>query len=244
VVAFLPQFEATFERISKTADLKELSSLMAELRDLYGLAHLVYHAVDLPGASEQNPILLLTYDPEWVKRYTERDYFRIDPVVSSGRSGFLPLDWSEVDHESLEARRFFKEADKFGVGRHGITIPIRGPGGERALFSITSNACSSEWNARRLTYMREFQFMEHLLHDQAARLSGLRLPGMEQDLSPREQQALELAARGLAPKQIAGLLNLSGAVIRLYLQSARSKLNCASLSQAIAKATRLEIIES
>jgi DNA-binding CsgD family transcriptional regulator len=244
VAALVPQFEATFELISRAADINDLKSLMAELRDLYGLAHLVYHAVHLPGATEENPILLLTYDPEWVKRYVERDYFQIDPVVSTGRGGFLPLDWSELDHESFEARRFFKEADKFGVGRHGITIPIRAPGGERALLSITSNASLNEWRKCRLAYMRDFQFIGHLLHDQAVRLSGLRLQEIKQDLSRREKQTLQFAARGFAPKQIAGRLNLSAAVIRLYLHSARSKLECSSLNQAIAKATRLEIIES
>jgi DNA-binding NarL/FixJ family response regulator len=91
--------------------------------------------------------------------------------------------------------------------------------------------------------MRDFQFIGHLLHHQAVRLSGLRLQEIKQDLSRREQQTLQFAARGLAPKQIAGRLNLSAAVIRLYLHSARSKLECSSLNQAIAKAIRLEIVE-
>ncbi len=143
---FNPQFEATLEQISQAATLDDLSSLMSELRGAYGLAHIVYHAVHLPAVQKPNPILLLTYDSEWVKRYTERDYFRIDPVVRHGRSGFLPLDWSEVDHESLEARRFFREAERYDVGRNGMTLPIRGPGGERALVTLTSNAATTEWN--------------------------------------------------------------------------------------------------
>jgi DNA-binding CsgD family transcriptional regulator len=237
-------FEAALERISTTTTLEDLSSLMTELRDLYGLANIVYHAVYLPSVQVPNPILLLTYDPEWVRRYTERDYYRIDPVVRSGRSGFLPLDWSEVDHESLEARRFFQEADKFGVGRRGVTIPIRGPGGERALLSVTSNVSIREWNSSRVMYMRDFQLLSHLLHDRAVRLSGLRPTTTKPALSSREKECIQLVARGLTPKQIAGKLNLSSEAIRLYLQSARNKLECASVNQAIAKATSLEIIES
>jgi len=239
-----PQFETIYEKIYQTSDLNDLAALMAEIRDQYGLAHLVYHAVHLPSTTDSNPILLLTYDAEWVRRYTERDYFRIDPVVSNGRSGFLPLDWSDVDHESFEARRFFKEADKFGVGRNGITLPIRGLGGERALLSITSNASPSAWKKSRLVYMREFQLVAHFLHDQAVRLAGLRLPGIKRHLSTRERESLQLAARGLAVKQIAAQLELSPTAIRLYLQSARTKLGCASLNQAIAKAISLEMIDS
>lgn len=237
-----PQFESTYENIAQTMDLDDLSRCMGEIRDLYGLSHLVYHAIHLPRTSDPNPILLLTYDPEWVKRYTDRDYFRIDPVVTSSRSAFLPLDWADVDHISSEARLFFKEADSFGVGRQGMTIPIRAPGGERALFSITSNAAPDDWKKSRLAYMREFQLIAHFLHDQAVRLADLRLPGIKKQLSFRERETLQLAARGLAPKQIAADLSLSSTAVRFYLQSARSKLETATLNQSIAKAISLELI--
>jgi DNA-binding CsgD family transcriptional regulator len=240
----LSQLEATYEKVAHTSTLGELSGLIGEVRDAYDLAHIVYHAVHLPGTSDRNPILLLTYEPEWVRRYTERDYFRIDPVVMSSRNGFLPLDWSDVDHESPEARCFFKEADAFGVGRHGMTIPIRGPGGERALLSITSNASTEAWRDSHFVYMREFLLIAHFIHDQAVRLAGLRAPSIKRQLSARERETLQLAARGFAPKQIAADLHLSATAVRLYLQGARSKLECATLSQGIVKAVSLDIIEA
>ena len=59
----------------------------------------------------------------------EQDYFRIDPVVIAGRNRFLPIDWLTVEHDKPEARHLFAEAESYGVGRHGITLPIRGPAG-------------------------------------------------------------------------------------------------------------------
>ena len=82
---------------------------------------------------------VLTYDPGWIARYKDNDYFKIDPVVICGTKSFLPLDWSHLDRESAVARGFFAEADRFDVGRQGITLPVRGAGGERALFTITAN---------------------------------------------------------------------------------------------------------
>jgi DNA-binding CsgD family transcriptional regulator len=240
----LSQFEVTYEKLAQTSTLGELGDLLRELRDAYDLAHIVYHAVHLPRTSDPNPILLLTYRPEWVQRYVERDYFRIDPVIVGSRHGFLPLDWTEVDHDYPQARRFFKEAEAFGVGRHGMTIPIRGPGGERALLSITSNTSAAAWKDARLAYMREFLLIAHFIHDQAVRLAGLRAPNIKRQLSARERETLQLAARGFAPKQIAADLRLSATAVRLYLQCARSKLECATLSQGIAKAIRLDIIEA
>ncbi len=240
----LSQFEVTYEKLAQTSTLGQLGDLLGEVRDAYGLAHIVYHAVHLPLTSDPNPILLLTYRPEWVQRYIERDYFRVDPVIAGSRNGFLPLDWADVDHDSPEARDFFMEADAFGVGRHGMTIPIRGPGGERALLSITSNTSSAAWKETRLVYMREFLLIAHFIHDQAVRLAGLRTPAIKRQLSARERETLQLAARGFAPKQIAADLRLSATAVRLYLQGARSKLECATLIQGIAKAVSLDIIEA
>jgi DNA-binding CsgD family transcriptional regulator len=239
----LSQFEVTYEKVAHTSTLGELGDLLGEIRDAYDLAHIVYHAVHLPRKSDPNPILLLTYRPEWVQRYVERDYFRIDPVIVSSRKGFLPLDWAGLDHESAQARRFFKEADAFGVGRHGMTIPIRGPGGERALFSITSNTSTATWKDRRIVHMREFLLIAHFVHDQAVRIAGSRAPSIKRQLSARERETLQLAARGFAPKQIAADLHLSATAVRLYLQGACSKLECATLSQGIAKAVSLDVIE-
>jgi DNA-binding CsgD family transcriptional regulator len=238
------ELEVTLEKLAQTSSLRELSELIREIRDAYGLAHLVYHAVHLPGAVEANPILLLTYESNWVRRYTELDYFRIDPIVTNGRTGFLPLDWADVDHDSLAASRFFKEADSYGVGRNGLTIPIRGHGRERALLSVTSNETTRSWQASKLGYMRDFQFIAPFLHDQSVRLARLRLPDVKRQLSPRESETLQLTASGFAPKQIAADLQLSPTAVRLYLQSARLKLECSTLNQAIAKAVKLEIIDS
>lgn len=239
-----PPFEETYEKIVRSRTLAELAASIREIRDEYGLAHVVYHAVHLPQSPESNPILLLTYDPEWVRRYTTRDYFLIDPVVQQGRRGFLPLDWSDVDHDSQKAQAFFREAASFEVGRNGITLPVRGPGGERALLSITSNMASRDWQRERLSIMRDFQLVAHVVHDQAVRLSQLRVSGIPRQLSARERETLQLAARGFAPKQIAADLHLSPTAVRLYLQGARSKLECATLTQGIAKAISLDIIQA
>jgi DNA-binding CsgD family transcriptional regulator len=237
-------FEETCEKIARTTTLEDLTAVLADIRNDYGLAHIVYHAVHLPRTEKPNPILLLTYDPEWVRRYTARDYFRIDPVVQRGCDEFLPLDWTDLDQVSAETRLFFREADRFGVGRNGMTLPIRGPGGERALLSITSNASPDAWNKSRLIYMREFMLIAHFLHDRAVRLTALRAPGIKRHLSARERETLQLAARGFAPKQIAADLHVSPTAVRLYLQGARSKLECATLTQGIIKAVSLDIIQA
>jgi len=234
--------EEALGRISEAGALDNLAAILADLRKPFELANFVYHAIRFPGSALPNAILL-TCTPEWTRRYIEQGYFRIDPVVVFGRRGFLPFDWSQVDHASPEACEFFKDAARFGVGRQGITIPVRGPGGERALFSMTSNASDEKWVEQRIGFMHRFQAMAQFVHDRAAQLSGLRLNSIDLQLSHRERQSLQGIADGLTPKQIAAKFHLSTTAINFYLKSARHKLHCASIPQAVFKAACLELLE-
>lgn len=230
-------------RISKSASLDDLKAVIDDMCEPFDLANIVYHAVRIPGADQPNPMLVLTYDPEWVRRYTEGNYFQIDPIVQFGRTGFLPIDWSDVDRDTSSARQFFTEADKFGVGRQGITMPIRGPSGERSLFTITSNTSKTEWEKKRLGLMREFQLIAHFFHDRALVLSGLRPCGLPTKLSHREKECLHGIIEGKTAKRIAGELNVSTSAIQNYLKSARHKLGCKSVSEAAVKVSHLELLE-
>jgi DNA-binding CsgD family transcriptional regulator len=236
------RYQDTICQIYAAESLVDLRHLMDDIRISYGLANIVYHAVYLPTADVANPILIFTYDPAWVARYQNQDYFKIDPVVAAGTRGFLPLDWSLLDHETKAARSFFKEADRFGVGRQGITFPVRAAGGERALFTVTSNASNREWEAQRFEYLREFQFIAYYFHDRAVTLAGYRSSSEVINLSARETQCLTLVAQGMCTKQVASQLDITDRTVRIYLQSACTKLGCASIHQAVAKLVMLEVI--
>lgn len=225
---------------SETMDgLREITSVICKA---YNLANIVYHAIYIPGSEKLNPILIPTYDPQWIERYVRNDYFRIDPVVNFGKTGFLPIDWSSLDRQKINTRLFFKEADSYGVGRQGISMPIRGPNGERALFTVTLNLSESEWQKSRLIYVKEFQTISHYFHDRAMQLAGYRAMAGTSVLSPREMECLELTAGGAAPKRVASRLNISDSAVRLYLRSACRKLGCASINQAVVKMVTLELI--
>lgn len=107
------------------------------------------------------PFYCTTYPEEWTSVYLDRNYFEIDPVIDLSRTGFLPVDWSNIDRRSPRARSFFKEAVSFDIGRQGLTIPVRGPGGERSLFSATSNLPRSEWRTLLTSTSRDLQVLSH-----------------------------------------------------------------------------------
>lgn len=235
-------YEEIVTQIGEVASLEAMQKIAGSICNVYNLANIAYHALYIPGAKVFNPILVLTYDPGWITRYKDNDYFKIDPVVVCGTKSFLPLDWAHLDHESAVARGFFAEADRFDVGRQGITLPVRGAGGERALFTVTANMSMREWEQRRAGYMKEFQMIGHYMHDRIVELSGYRDIAPKPALSPREMTCLEFAARGATVKQIAASLHITDRAVRLYLSSGCAKLDCATIPQAIAKTVAREML--
>ncbi|MBX5242347.1 LuxR family transcriptional regulator [Rhizobium sp. NLR22b] len=238
------RFFYSLDRISASPTLEDLETTLDEVRRIYAISHMVLHVTRSSGAAANNPLLMLTYPPEWVKQYLARDYFSIDPVVRLGQRGFLPVEWSASKWDSGRAHGFFKEAMAFGIGQQGVTLPVRGPHGERSLFTITSNQPASYWRRFRMDSMRDLQFLAHHLHDRAMILSGLRKTADFPQLSRRELQCLDMTASGLMAKQICARLSISVSAVQLYLASARRKLTVATTSEAVAKATALELISA
>lgn len=224
-------------------DKTDLNVAMADIRDRYDFAHLVFLLIRPSNHSNIYPLYCTTYPQEWTSLYLRKNYFEIDPVIDLNQTGFLPVDWSDLDRRSVRTRAFFREANAFGVGRHGMTVPVRGPRGERSLFSATSNLPRSQWRKLSGSSSHDFQILSYYLHEKVLCLSGLRKNGGYRKLSRREQECLQLLASGMVPKRIASTLRLSESVVRLYLRLAKRKLNAATIHQAIARASFLEIIQ-
>jgi DNA-binding NarL/FixJ family response regulator len=75
----------------------------------------------------------------------------------------------------------------------------------------------------------------------AAPPEPLPAPGL--DLSPREQQVLELIARGFSYAEIARLLGVTVHTVQTYIKSLYRKLAVSSRSEAVFEATKLGLLQ-
>lgn len=228
-------------RVGSRADL---NVAIARIRDRYQFAHLVFLVVRPENRADTYPFYCTTYPKEWISLYLRKNYFEIDPVIELSRTGFLAVDWSTLDRRSPRSRGFFKEAETFDIGRHGLTVSIRGPSGERSLFSVTSNLPTPQWRKLRVSSNHDLQILSHYLHEKVLSVTDLRKTGGYRKLSRREQECLQLLANGLASKRIAARLQISENAVRLYIKLAKRKLDARTTYQAIARASFLEIIQT
>ena len=125
---------------------------------------------------------------------------------------------------------------EYGVGNQGFSVPIRGPNGQFALFSVNDTADDDQWAKFTETHQREMILVAHAFNQKALDLEPNRTPEVAQPLSPREIDAMTLLAMGHSRAQIAQTLKISEHTVRVYIESARFKLGAMNTTHAVARA--------
>lgn len=226
------EVEKYLERVERADGLSDIQTLIVDLRDHYRVHHVVYHWVSSDG--EQYGCG--TYDPKWVQHYVDSEYLRIDPVIIGCFQRFHPVDWKRLDWSSKQARTFQQDAIAHGVGNQGYSIPIRGPNGQFALFSLSHSCSDAEWSDFTRTHQRELILIAHYFNLKALEFEKNRTPEPSRGLSPREVDALTFLAMGYARGQVADMLSISEHTLRAYIESARFKLGAMNTTHAVARA--------
>lgn len=220
------------EELDATSALEGLETIIFALRDLYKIDHIVYHWVDSSG----DQYGCGTYSDEWVERYKEQNYLRTDPVIQGCFQRFHPVDWKRLDWSGKPARVFLAEALEHGVGNQGYSIPIRGPKGQFALFTISHNCDDQTWAAFTEEHSRDLILIAHYFNRKALEFEQARQPEQSRALSPREVDAMTLLAMGYSRAQVADTLSISEHTLRVYIESARFKLGALNTTHAVARA--------
>lgn len=182
------------------------------------------------------------YPREWQELYVERDFIRVDPVVTKAKHGPPLFSWS-ADEARRNGRRdvikFFVEADRFGI-RSGISISIPVGFRDRMVFTLASGRSVSTLSEDidPVTAAVSVAFVHSRLDGasgDASLASGIRL-------SPREAECLRWFAEGMSMADIALMLDISYRSVRSYIDAATNKLGAANNRQAGTIATRIGLI--
>jgi hypothetical protein len=115
---------------------------------------------------EADAEFLTNLDPLWTRRYLERQYFVIDPIVQACYQSRMPVIWSSDSLPlGLDERvnEMLLDAHQNGLQR-GISVPIHGFAGSFGIFSLYSPADEDEfqeWATARSFEIQRFAFWFH-----------------------------------------------------------------------------------
>ena len=232
-------FEAVFRSIKETASVE---NAVYVFRDSYSLAHVTYHLAQTVAGelNVDSPYVQTTYPASWISRYLMKGYVKVDPVIKEGMLRSFAFNWSEIDPDPA-AGSMLLDFQNHGFGSGGFSIPIIDKIGRRALLSLNARPDEENWDARVARFRQDWAELAHVLHKKAI-LEQYGDVDPAPALSPRELETLHWTARGKDYKEIAIIVDVSEHTIRTYMRSARFKLDCSNLTQAVAKAVKLRLI--
>lgn len=159
----------------------------------YGLSHIAYLGLNLPDKKD-DVYIQTTYNDKWCHRYITENYVDIDPIIDVGLQGILPLDWGKVRDKNKRIRDFFGESQEFGVGKQGLSFPIRGAHGETALFSINSHLSDHEWEKLKKEFMGDLQLIAYHFHTNILEKEA-NFPPILPHLTTREKRMRQVGFR-------------------------------------------------
>ncbi len=230
--------ESLVSSLQKATSPEHLQAITRTLCDILNVRHVVYHWVNSKGERFGAG----TYSTEWIDRYLEKDYLRMDPVIFGCFQRFTPVIWKDLDWSSRAASAMFRDALDHGLGNQGYTIPVRGPNGQFALFTLNDQADDDEWKSFVATNARDLMIIAHEFNKKALEFEregeGVPKPA----LSPRELSAMTCLAKGKSRAQAAAEMGISEHTLRVYIESARHKLGALNTTHAVARALSEGII--
>ncbi len=228
--------------LEKLSAMPDIISCIEELCQFFDIDFITYHLAFHEGKAIDTPYVKTNYPAQWVRQYLVMNYVEVDPVAQAGFNRALPCFWSDLDWGGADAIPFAEDAAKHGVGGSGYMIPITDRHRRRAIINFAGNMDAESWAKKIVALRQVLAECAELLHRKAI----LDLYGKEDErppLSPRELESLYWVAQGKDAKSIGIILEISEHTVRDYCKSAKHKLGCATLFQAIHLATMLRLID-
>ena len=108
-------------------------------------------------------------------RYLEAQFEEVDPVLRGASASFEPVDWAELDWRGQERQGFREESRAFGIGEQGYTVPVRGPSGQYAIFTINKSCGRDSWQKLLKEHRTDFMLLAHFTHQRVLKLAGCKI---------------------------------------------------------------------
>lgn len=224
------------------ADAAESASVLRKARDEFDVLNLSYWFLGTSNRVPDKMTWLSTYDERYMSIYMRDMSPQSDPAFDICFRRLMPVDWAEVRASNDEVNPMHSIAESYGIGRHGISIPIREPGVGDAMFSINFECADKHWLELRAGLVARVHLFAHYYHLRMKDIIAARPATSEFDLSPREREVLKWAAEGKTAWETAKLLGVSERAIRLYTENAITKLKAKTKTQAVAIAVRNAVL--
>lgn len=225
------------ESISDSTSITDIKHVLEEYTASIGGDFFIYVAFSQFPFSAPTGLAITNYAVDWQKRYEEKGYFAIDPVIKHCMSSLTPIYWNELDDLDKPASEMMRDASMHGLAS-GITMSINSASGPSAVVSFASKKENDTAFYKKLKkdYSGLYLFAVYI-HEYATKLydPNVQIDDAEQ-LSKRERECLVWAAEGKTASEIGLILGVHERTAIFHLNNSVKKLKANNRQQAIARA--------
>lgn len=138
------ELETLADDISTCDCLAELSRLLWHAATSCGFQHFSLFVV----SQGRGPILasrmLTSFNKKWIECFESKAYQFIDPVLSMARIRDGSFPFSDANSYAPTVQTFWQDAERHGVGRHGVCYAASRPDGARIAVNFYSSHTESK----------------------------------------------------------------------------------------------------
>lgn len=234
------QFEVAqgfIEQCRAGAPVGVLAQAFQRSTEALGFRHFACCSHVDPLEPPRRAVMLHSYPAEWARLFSELELFEVDPVFLHASRSLVPFFWdTQAFHDELSPpqQEIFHEARRYGLMR-GYTVPIHSTGSPpdfRASCSVVPDSESLEPGAYSAVQVMAFYMYDAASNDAQAKDP----PPVQQVLSRRERQCLELVAQGKSDWVSGRILGLSERTVHNHVENAKRRLRVATRMQAVVHA--------
>lgn len=231
------------EAVRDAQNFDSLKELAQKIIEKLGFDWFMYVMMRKEESISSQPLafFLGTYDPEYMKIFEERQWYRIDPPSLKMLASDLPHVWRNSDFDTPESQELFETASRYGV-RAGAVFPLGPSNMMVGGLGIAKDADPDAEYEETLKILPYGQLLSIYMHSAAQRIMKVQPTHLAKSISLRELQCLQLAARGMRDAEISKELKITTRTVISHINSSRAKLQAENRSQMIAKAMALRII--
>lgn len=170
---------------------QDLTDLLERFRALLGVDHCTLHLVRESSLSDFRTRVVTTYPDEWKTRYVERRYSTADPVSAACEADTQAFYWDTLATLNPVVNSFWRDAEAFGVGSSGYTLPLRTEQGDTVAVSVSSMRDRYEFRERFRRHEDDFLILGLALGETFRRIASDDRPA---SFNPSDDEIMLLRA--------------------------------------------------
>jgi DNA-binding CsgD family transcriptional regulator len=195
---------------------------------------------ELSDADLMSRIVISTYPASWLRRYSEKDYANVDPVIARGLHSVSAVIFDHAHPGTAELAEFAADAMAHGIGAFTVGIPVHIGKNIQSVTTFATDLDISGNTDESSALMTRFREQAHIVA-LAVTERFIETKQPKYNLTDREIEVLYWGSCGKTDQQTADIMGLSRWTVVAHVQSAKAKFGVNNKAAAIVRALQLNM---